>query len=121
MVLEILVIMTLARVLGARVKAKGLNKFPYQLLLWVLLIGGELAGAVLGFLVHSVLESGEPVPRMFVYFCALVGGVIGIVIAFVIAHVAKPADHLEPWEHDEPAEGDEVIDLPVTQRDEHSS
>jgi hypothetical protein len=126
-VLDILVIMTLARVLGAHVKAKGLNKFPYQLLLWVLLIGGQVFGGVLGVLIHSVLESGERVDEMFVYFCALVGGIIGIVIAFVVAHRARPADHLEPWEHDEPAEarthqkGDEVIDLPVTQGDERDS
>src|SRR5262249_56582372 len=91
--------MTLARVLGARVKAKGLNKFPYQLLLWVLLIGGELAGAVLGFLVHSVLESGEPVPRVFVYFCALVGGGLGVVIALVISDVGEPAGHPEAGGH----------------------
>ena len=60
-------------------------RFGYQLLLWVLWFGGEFGG---GFVAGMAsVASGEYHPNMIaVYLFALIGAVVGAVIAFAVVN-----------------------------------
>jgi hypothetical protein len=81
--LEILLIIFLARKIGAMVEAKGHGKILYQVVFVAFWFGGEVFGAIAGVILASSggKEPGFAIP----YICALIGALVGAVAAFILA------------------------------------
>ena len=78
--LEIFILIGIARGIGAMAERKGRAKLGYQFMgvgFWIL---GEILGAIGGVVVGHEADS----PGCMVYICALVGAVAGAGIAFAI-------------------------------------
>jgi hypothetical protein len=85
--LELLLLWGLSSWIGRIVEQKGLNKWPYQLMLVLFWFGGEITGGIFGFVAMS--QGGGPQndeALAMVYVFALGGAVLGAVMAFVIAN-----------------------------------
>src|SRR3954464_11841993 len=96
--LEILILIRLARRIGVKVAEKGHKKLPYQFLLCFLWFGGEVLGAIGGAVVEVVLTGREP--TILSYAFALGGAIGGAVTAFVIANSLVPV-HRDDFYRDE--------------------
>jgi hypothetical protein len=79
--LEIVLMSSLVRRIGALLRAKGRKPLLYQLLTVVLWFGGEITGGVIG----AVAELGAGT-----YLLALLGAAVGATIAYTIARAAAP-------------------------------
>ena len=112
--LEIIIVYVLAKNIGNKVAAKGHRRFGYQLMLVALWIGGEITGAIFGFVLQTVMAGGVAAPEergfpWMGYLCALAGAVIGALIAFAIANsVAAVQDDEDFYQIDERRRDDEV-------------
>src|SRR4051812_38125168 len=82
--LEILLLVFLCRKIGSMLRDKGRVAWPFQLLLVVCWIVGELAGMVIGI----VLNNGEA--TMTAYMGAIAGAAVGATIVFLIANSMSP-------------------------------
>jgi hypothetical protein len=79
-VVELIVIIGLARSIVSRCKAKGRSAAGWVVLYFVLWLGGEIIGGVIGLLLSGgKIDSGAAV-------CGLVGAAVGILIAFIIVN-----------------------------------
>jgi hypothetical protein len=112
--LEIAIVYILAKNIGNKVAAKGHKRFGYQLMLVALWIGGEIAGAIFGFVLQMVMAGGVAAPEergfpWLGYLCALAGAALGAFIAFAIANSLAPVqDDADFYEIDERRRDDEV-------------
>jgi len=79
--LEIFLLVCLARKLGNNAEAKGHGRFGYQLMLWLFWFFGEVGGAVVGAMVSASGVRGEP-NKLAIYGFALVGAILGALLAF---------------------------------------
>ena len=94
--LEILLLIGLWKGMGSVMSSKGRNPLLLQIFAVVGWIGGEIAGAIVGVVMHHIKNGPDVEPGFEVYVFALVGAAIGAGIPFVIAFVlphAKSADH----------------------------
>ncbi len=80
--LEIILLVVLARKIGDICESKGRKATGYKILLVVLWIGGEFFGALIG----ALIAGGEGIA---VYVFALLGAAIGAGIAFLLAKNAS--------------------------------
>jgi hypothetical protein len=112
--LEIVIVYVLAKNIGNKVAAKGHRRFSYQLMLVALWIGGEITGAIFGFVLQAVMANGVAAPEeqgfpWLGYLCALAGAVIGALIAFAVANSLAPVQNDDDfYEIDERRRDDEV-------------
>jgi hypothetical protein len=96
MLLEILLLFLLARVIGSIVADKGYSRLPFQALLFLLTLVGQLGGGLLCLVLlegrsgSSVMGAG--VDLCFGYLGAAVGGVIGVGSTFLV--VLNLADNI---------------------------
>ncbi len=104
--IEIFVLITLSRQIGAKVAAKGHNKLPYQLLLFALWFGGEIGGGIVGALISVFVMHDDEPSVLFIYLFALAGAVVGAVIAHAIAGSLRPVDGEDLRTPDYPTDAD---------------
>ena len=90
--LEIILLITLARRIGETVARKGRKGGWYKLLLVLLWFGGEIGGGVVGYLIADAAGTSE----IIAYPIALAGAAAGAGIAFLIAHNAAPTEVVPP-------------------------
>ena len=87
---EIIILIVLCNSIAAKARDKGRSVPGFVILLIVLWIGGELAGAIAGA-VFSVAKNGGGEPDMlFTYGGALAGAIVGALIAFGIVSAMSP-------------------------------
>ena len=79
--LEIIILIFLARKVGEIVRSKGRKAGWFQFLAVVLWIGGELVGGVIGGSVGALTDTGMALA----YVCALLGAAAGAGISILIA------------------------------------
>ena len=87
--LEIFILIGIARGIGGMAQRKGRAKLGYQFLgvgLWIL---GEILGFVVGVVIVNATDGADVAPVL-IYVSALVGAVIGAVIAFAIVGSLSP-------------------------------
>lgn len=89
--LEILLLVYLGKQLGQTLRAKGRSAGWFQVLLVVLWIGGELAGAVTVMLLTA---DGSGEVNAAAYVGALVGAACGAAVVFIIARSLPPVEHM---------------------------
>jgi hypothetical protein len=77
--IEIIVIWRLAVFIGRAANQKGLKKTRYQIMAVLLWLCGELLGVLLGYVIFAGKSSFWPF-----YIMALIGGITGAVLAFLI-------------------------------------
>jgi hypothetical protein len=116
--LEILLLFKSSRKLLEMAKDRGIAGWPFVILLIILWFGGEVAGAVAGF-----IFLGAPNNDGFnfgVYICAIVGAVIGAGVTFgIMAAIPKSTSYYGD-EFDRPnrnALDDEEFDRAIRPRD----
>jgi hypothetical protein len=101
--LEILILIALGKNIAAKARAKGRSGPPFVILLVVLWIGCELAGAVVAGIVSMVVFGGGEPELLVLYMGALPGAIIGALIAFGIVSALGPA---RPRDREDDYEGD---------------
>jgi hypothetical protein len=101
--IEIIALLVLLGKIGDMARRRGRNPSLFGLLLLVCWLGGEVAGAVLGYMLSGSTQAGEPNLLLLIYGLTLAGAAIGAGIAFLVARSLGPVDGV--WR--EPA------DLPV--------
>jgi hypothetical protein len=81
--LEIIILFFVTRKLGAKVRARGHDALPYQMLVVVLWLVGEVVGAIGGNICARVIcyRGGE---LYLIVACALAGAILGATIVFSI-------------------------------------
>ncbi len=79
--LEIIILIFLARKVGEIVRSKGRPAGWFQFLAVVLWIGGELIGGLIGGIVGALTDTGMALA----YVCALLGAAVGAGISILIA------------------------------------
>lgn len=89
--LEIILLYTLAKRVGAIVRKKGYTAFWYQFLLVVFWFGGEFGGFFLGGFIGIILGDGKEPAFLLVYLFGLLGAILGAVTTFYIAKSLTPA------------------------------
>jgi hypothetical protein len=86
--LEIFLVIAMAKAIGKNAAAKGHSGIPYQILLVILWIVGEIGGLLIGVVITEAgsssnsSSSGEGADFCFPYICALIGAGCGAGIAF---------------------------------------
>lgn len=90
--LEILLLIGLTKKIGNILHAKGRPSGWFKLLTVVLWIGGELLGAIIGGVIGEISELGLVVA----YPLALIGAVLGALVAYLIAQSVRPVETFEP-------------------------
>jgi hypothetical protein len=110
--LEILLIIMLAKKIGAIVADKGYSRFPFQLMLVALWVGGEIVGGVIGYVVAAASSGRGDEPTFFVYLFALGGAAAGAIISFVIANSLRAQKTDEDFYRGRP----EAVDWPAIDR-----
>ena len=85
--LEIILVIGLCKALGNVLRAKGRKPFWMQVLLGVAWLGGEIAGAILGGIVHVVRNGPNEQFGVEVYLFAIVGAALGASVTFFIAYM----------------------------------
>jgi hypothetical protein len=90
--LEIIILIILARKIGKIVEKKGRQKIGYQVMLVGLWIGGEVLGGILGLLIALATESEEGAVQLLLVAFALGGAISGSLIAFQIAKSVPPLE-----------------------------
>ena len=89
--LEILILIGLGKRIGSIVRAKGHSAGGYQALLVVLWFVGEIGGGFMGAtFAWAVTQRGNDPGISLIYLFALLGAVMGAVIAFAIAKSLSP-------------------------------
>lgn len=90
--LEIIALLTLGKAIAAMATRRGRSAALFVVMLLVLWLGGEFAGAILGAL--AVAAGGHSMDdHMFmVYLGCLVGAAAGAVTAFTVAYNIPPAE-----------------------------
>jgi len=86
--LEILVLISLTKRIGAIVEKKGYKSRGYKIATVALWFGGEFFGAIIG----SAFTGGDASLNCLLYFIALIGAGIGAGISFAIANNLTPID-----------------------------
>jgi len=86
--LEILILISLTKQIGAIVEKKGYNSRGYKIATVALWFGGEFFGAIVG----SAFTGGGESLNCLLYFIALIGAGIGAGISFAIANSLNPMD-----------------------------
>jgi len=90
--LEVLFLWFLTRQIRKIVEPKGRKPFGYQAMLVAFWFGGEIVGAIIGFLLFSEADS-----QCLVYIPALLGAALGAGVAFLIASSLSPAVPQMPY------------------------
>jgi hypothetical protein len=87
--LEIILVYFLCKRLGDMLRAKGQKPLPYQIMLVVFWIGGEIMGFIVGAVVEAAQSGGAPSEEfnLMGYFMALIGAACGAGLAFLIAYM----------------------------------
>ncbi|MHB1571842.1 MAG: hypothetical protein ACYC0H_21920 [Solirubrobacteraceae bacterium] len=88
--LEIIILVTLAKKIGAIVEAKGRKKGRYQFMLVVFWFGGEIFGAIVGAIISEIALENEGPGQLLAYAFAILCAILGVVIAFLIAKNLEP-------------------------------
>jgi hypothetical protein len=83
--LEIILLIYLSRRIAAIVRYKGYQGAWFVVLLIGLWVGGEFGGAVFGAVVSMTANPGQQPALLAIYGFALVGAVLGAIVAFQIA------------------------------------
>ena len=99
--LEIIILIVLAKNIGKKVAEKGHKKFPYQLLVVALWFGGEILGGVLGAVIEIAAGEGQEPTLILDDFFGLAGAILGAVIAFAVAGRLEPVPRDEDWYPDD--------------------
>jgi hypothetical protein len=84
--LEILFLVFLTNRIGKTVETKGYKSGKYKWITIGLWFGGEIVGALIG----AALTGGDESAVGLLYIIALLGAIVGAVIAFVIANSLEP-------------------------------
>jgi hypothetical protein len=84
--LELFLLYMICKKMGESLRAKKRKPFLFQLMLVALWFGGEFTGAVVVTVIH-MMTSRDPAPMGMVYGVAILGGVLGAIAAFTIAHL----------------------------------
>lgn len=90
--LEIILLIFLTRKIGEIVEEKGRKSGWYKLLTVVLWIGGEVIGAIIGFVIVNLTGSAE----LLAYLFAILGAAAGAGTAFLIARSLTPVAYNPP-------------------------
>ncbi|MCA9068727.1 MAG: hypothetical protein KDA84_07380 [Planctomycetaceae bacterium] len=87
--LEIILLIVLSGIISDMARRRGRNPTLFSLLLIAFWLGGEFAGAVLGYSLSS--DAGKP-NMLLIYGLALGGAILGAGLAFLIARSLSPVD-----------------------------
>jgi hypothetical protein len=90
-VLEIIALMVLMGRIGDMARRRGRHPALFSLLLLVCWFGGEVAGAVLGYVLSNPGGTAQPDTPL-IYGLALLGAAVGAVAAFLVARSFSPVD-----------------------------
>ena len=90
-VLEIFILISLSRNIAAKAREKGRSGAPFVIMLLVLWIGGEVFAAVAAVVAVAIITGDEEPNLLIVYPAAIVGAIIGAVVAFQIMKAVAPA------------------------------
>lgn len=93
--LEIIILVTLAKKIGAIVEAKGRKKGRYQFMLVVFWFGGEFFGAIVAAIIAEIAQVNDDSGPLLAYLFAILCAILGVVIAFLIAKNLKPLNEPE--------------------------
>jgi MFS family permease len=94
--IEIIVLINLAKKIGAIVEEKGRNKGRYQLMLVLFWFGGEIFGGLIGAILAEIALENEGSGQLLAYLFAIICAVLGAVTAFLIAKNLEPISVPEP-------------------------
>ncbi len=94
--LEIIILINLAKKIGVIVEQKGRKKGRYQFMMVAFWFGGEFFGAIVGAIVAELALENEGLGNLLAYILALLCAILGVVVAFLIAKNLQPIDASEP-------------------------
>ncbi len=110
--LEIILLFYLCKNLGRKLREKGRKPLLYQIMLVLMWIGGEIAGAIVAAVVYVVVQGQAPPDfSLPIYLGAIVGAASGAAFCFMIVWLLPPA-YEEPnraYVHDD---GSAKLDFP---------
>jgi hypothetical protein len=92
-VIEILILIGLGKRIGSIVRAKGHSAGGYQALLVVLWFVGEIGGGFMGATLAAIATEHDDASLALTYLFALLGAIMGAVIAFTTAKSLSPVEN----------------------------
>ena len=99
--LEILILISLSRNVAAKARAKGRSPAPFVIILLVLWIGGEVFAAIVAAVISTIVLGDAEPNLLLVYPAAILGAVVGAVVAFQIVKAIAPARTYGDYEDDD--------------------
>lgn len=90
--LEIFIVYSMCKSIGTKLREKGRSPLLFQIMLVVMWIGGEVAGAIVGIIIEMIRNGpiNDDGFNWMVYLFALIGAAIGAAITFAIVSFLPP-------------------------------
>lgn len=88
--LEIVLLWAMGKKVALIANAKGRSGTPYVFLLLGLWFGGQIGGAILGFVIGIVSNPHEEPSVGLMYVVGLLGAAVGAILTFVIVNSLSP-------------------------------
>ncbi|MBP3953962.1 hypothetical protein J8F10_01420 [Gemmata sp. G18] len=89
--IEILILIRLSKSIAAKAREKGRGGAPFVFLLLALWLGGEVFGTVIGMIISLAVLGDEEPNLLVMYPPAILGAIVGAVVAFQIVKAIAPA------------------------------